>query len=154
MELNEILTILPHKHPYLLIDRVIELEEGEKVVAVKGVTYSENLFLGHFPGDPILPGAVIIEAASQAAGLLVCTMRHNKEEQMIGYVTAVNTFKFKKKVKPGNLLVIEAVKSFQKGPFLTSAITVSVDNEITAEGELSLYVETQAVENSNSGRLA
>lgn len=141
MELTDLLNILPHKHPYLLIDRVIELVKGKKVVAVKAVTYSENFFLGHFPGNPILPGAVIIEAASQAAGLLVCTMSDNEEKQMIGYVTAVKDFKFRKKVKPGSLLLIEALHGVSKGPFLSSAIKVSVDGEIVAEGELNLYIE-------------
>ena len=136
MELTDILKILPHKHPYLLVDKVIALEKGKRVVAVKAVTYSEPFFRGHYPDNPILPGAVMIEASSQVAGLLA-----NLHEGTLGYVVEVKRFKFKKQVRPGNLLEIEAVKSMAKGPFLLAKIKVMVSSDVVAEGELQLYIE-------------
>lgn len=136
LEIDDVLTMLPHKHPYLLIDRIVEREIGKRVIAHKAVTYSEDLFRGHFPDKPILPGAVIIEAASQAAGFLA-----DLQQGMLGYVAEVKNFKFKKHVKPGNILELEVLSGMAKGPFLLAAIKAKVRNEIVAEGELLLYLE-------------
>lgn len=136
MEIDQIMEILPHKHPYLLIDRVTHREQMKRVVAIKATTYSEDLYRGHFIDKPILPGAVILEAASQTAGLL-----NDVGAGMIGYVGEVKKFRFKKQVKPGNLLEIEAVNIMSKGPFLMAGITVRVLDEVVAEGELQLFID-------------
>lgn len=136
LEIEDILTMLPHKHPYLLVDRIVEREIGKKVVAHKAITYSEDLFRGHFPDKPILPGAVIIEAASQAAGFLA-----DLQQGMLGYVVEIKNFRFKKHVKPGSVLEIEAVNSMSKGPFLLAGIKAKVAGETVAEGELQLYLD-------------
>lgn len=141
LEIEDVLKILPHKHPYLLVDRIVQREVGKRVVAHKAITYSEDLFRGHFPDKPILPGAVIIEAASQAAGFLA-----DLQQGMLGYVVEVKSFRFKKHVKPGNIMEIDAVNSMLKGPFLLASINVKVANDIIAEGELLLFLDKKKKE--------
>lgn len=136
-EIDDLLKILPHKHPYLQLDRVLELDPGNRVVAVKAVSYCEELFRGHFPDQPVLPGAIIIEAASQAAGLLNSNLKDGK----LGYVLEVKSFKFRKKVKPGYLMIIEVLKKEQRGQFLLAEVAIKVDEETVASGELQLYIE-------------
>jgi 3-hydroxyacyl-[acyl-carrier-protein] dehydratase len=134
METGEVLSRLPHRHPYLLIDRVTTLEPGKRVVAVKAVSYTEYCLSGHFPGDPIYPGAFMIEAASQAAGLL----RQN-EDNIAGNLVEVLRFQFKKPVRPGHLIVIEALQNNAKGPFLLADVTLTVEDTLVACGSLQLY---------------
>ena len=136
LETEDIIKMLPHKHPYVLVDRIVEREIGKRVVAHKAVSYCEDLFRGHFPDKPILPGAVIIEAASQAAGFLA-----DLQEGMLGFVAEVKNFRFKKHVKPGSLLEIEAVSSMARGHFLLATIKAKVGDAVVAEGELQLYLE-------------
>lgn len=141
LEIDEILKILPHKHPYLLVDRVVEREILKKVVGHKAVSYSEDLFRGHYPEKPILPGAIIIEAASQVAGLLL-----DLNEGAVGYVIEVKNFRFKKPVKPGNVLEIEAVNKMSKGPFLLAEVKAKVSGEVVSEGELQLFIERKKIQ--------
>lgn len=140
---SDILKVLPHKHPYLLVDRIIELHENEKVVGVKAVSYVESVFAGHYPGDPVLPGAMIIEASSQVAGFLV-----GGKEQLIGYVVEIKQFQFKSQVKPGCLLRIEAQKILARGPFLEAGIEVKTDDVLVACGTLLLYIKKQGGDSS------
>lgn len=134
METSDILSRLPHRHPYLLLDRIISLEPGKRVVAVKAVTYSEYNIAGHFPGDPIYPGALMIEAASQTAGLL-----REESGAIEGNLVEVSHFLFKKAVTPGNLIVIEALISSARGPFLTAEVTLTVNDTRVAQGTIHIY---------------
>jgi 3-hydroxyacyl-[acyl-carrier-protein] dehydratase len=134
METGEVLSRLPHRHPYLLIDRVITIEPGKRVVAVKAVTYTEYCLAGHFPGDPVYPGAFMIEAASQAAGLL-----RQKEANIAGNLVEIVRFQFKKPVRPGHLIVIEALQNNAKGPFLLADVTLTVNDTLVARGSLQIY---------------
>lgn len=138
LRIDDIAKILPHKHPFIMVDKVEIKEPGKRVLGIKAVTNTESFFQGHFPGNAVMPGSLIIEAASQVAGFL--TMEDSTTGFNVGFVTEVKEFKFTAKVQPGVLLEIEAVKELKKGPFLTANVKVTVEGKIVAEGALSLYI--------------
>lgn len=140
LNIDEICRILPHAHPFVMIDQVEIIEPGCRVKGTKAVTYTENVFHGHFPGNAILPGSLIIEAAAQTAGFLI----YGAEKQLNGFLVEVKAFRFSRQVKPGILLCIEVEKEMKKGPFLLAGIRVSAGSETVAEGQLQLYIEKQA----------
>ena len=105
MDIKQIMEIIPHRQPFLLIDRIEELEEGKRVVATKNVTYNEPFFNGHFPQEPVMPGVLQIEAMAQAGAVAIMSQEEYKGK--IGYFGGVDKVKFKKKVVPGDVLRIE-----------------------------------------------
>lgn len=105
MDIKEIMNIIPHRYPFLLIDRVEELVEGEKIVAIKNVTMNEPFFQGHFPSQPVMPGVLIIEAMAQAGAVAVLCKEEFKGK--IAFLGAVNNAKFRKNVVPGDVLRLE-----------------------------------------------
>ena len=105
MDIKEIMEIIPHRYPFLLIDRVIEIEEGKKIVAIKNVTMNEQFFQGHFPVEPVMPGVLIIEAMAQAGACAILSMDEYKGK--IAYFGAINNVKFRDKVVPGDTLRLE-----------------------------------------------
>jgi 3-hydroxyacyl-[acyl-carrier-protein] dehydratase len=135
LQTNDILKVLPHKHPYLLVDRIAEIEAGRKVVGIKAVSYAESVFAGHYPDDPVWPGALLIEASSQVAGFLA-----GAQDNMMGYVVEISRFQFKKQVKPGCLLRIETTKKSGRGPFLEAEVRVTADETLMAQGTLQLFI--------------
>jgi 3-hydroxyacyl-[acyl-carrier-protein] dehydratase len=108
MDIGDILKILPHRYPFLLIDRVIELERMKSIVALKNVTITEPFFQGHFPGKPIMPGVLIVEAIAQAGGLLLLTEVPNRDEMLMVF-TGIEKARFRRPVVPGDQLRIEVV---------------------------------------------
>jgi len=106
MEIGDILNILPHRYPFLLIDRVLELVRMKRIVAVKNVTVTEPFFQGHFPGKPIMPGVLIVEAIAQAGGLLLLTEVPNRDEMLMVF-TGIEKARFRRPVVPGDQLRIE-----------------------------------------------
>lgn len=106
LDINEIQKILPHRYPFLLIDRVLELVRKERIVALKNVTINEPFFAGHFPGAPIMPGVLIIEAIAQAGGALLLTEVHDRENKLMVF-TSIERAKFRKPVVPGDQLRLE-----------------------------------------------
>ena len=116
MNINEIKAILPHRYPFLLVDKVLELVEGEYIIAVRSVSNSELVFEGHFPNNPILPGVLIIEAMAQTAGLLAFkTINQTASSQKAYVVAAIEEAKFRRPVLPGDQLFIRAhIKSRKK----------------------------------------
>ena len=108
MDIGGVLARLPHRFPMLLVDRVEELVEGEKIVAVKAVTFNEPFFQGHFPGRPIMPGVLIVEALAQAAGILAVETMGLAGSGKLVYFMAIDSAKFRKPVEPGVLLRLEA----------------------------------------------
>src|ERR1700688_1614102 len=106
MDIGDILRILPHRYPFLLIDRVIELERMKSIVALKNVTITEPFFQGHFPGKPIMPGVLIVEAIAQAGGLLLLTEVPNRDEMLIVF-TGIEKARFRRPVVPGDQMRIE-----------------------------------------------
>jgi beta-hydroxyacyl-ACP dehydratase FabZ len=132
---QEVMNYLPHRYPFLLIDRVVEFEEGERIVALKNVTINEPFFQGHFPGVPIMPGVLIIEAMAQAGGVLVFKTLPNREEKLVFFI-AVENGKFRKPVRPGDQLRIEMVVSRIKSRVGKLTGKAYVDGAVVAEADI------------------
>jgi 3-hydroxyacyl-[acyl-carrier-protein] dehydratase len=137
IEQNEIETMIPHRPPFLWIDRVEELEPGVRCVAIKFVDPENPIFAGHFPGKPILPGVLMIEAMAQTAGVMLGSA-DSQSTGGLALLAAVNRFKFFKPVLPGQQLRIVTNKLTATGQMAYIAGTVCVDGEIVASGELSV----------------
>lgn len=135
MTIQEILDFLPHRYPFLLIDRILEIEEGKRIVALKNVTMNEPFFQGHFPGIPIMPGVLIIEAMAQAGGVLVFKALPNRHEKLV-YFMGIENARFRRPVRPGDQLRLEMevirIKS-RVGRLRGQAL---VDGAVAAEAEV------------------
>lgn len=105
MDVKQIQEILPHRYPFLLVDRVLEMEEGKRIVASKAVTMNEYFFQGHFPQEPVMPGVLIMEALAQTGAIAVLSMEQNRGK--IAYFGGMNKVKFRNKVVPGDVLTLE-----------------------------------------------
>lgn len=140
IERSEIETMIPHRPPFLWIDRVVELEPGVRCVAVKFIDPKDPIFAGHFPAKPILPGVLLIEAVAQTAGVMMgsAATQDAAGTAQLALLAAVNRFKFLKPVTPGQQLRIETRKLTDAGPMAYISGTVWVDGEIVASGELSV----------------
>jgi 3-hydroxyacyl-[acyl-carrier-protein] dehydratase len=141
IERSEIETMIPHRPPFLWIDRVEELEPGVRCVAVKFVDPKDPIFAGHFPAKPILPGVLLIEAVAQTAGVMLGSAAARSAVgtgARVALLAAVNRFKFFKPVTPGQELRIETKKLTDAGQMAYISGTVWVDGEIVASGELSV----------------
>ena len=132
---KEIMEILPHRAPFLLIDTVEELEPGKRVVAKKCVTYNEPFFQGHFPGNPVMPGVLICEALAQAGAVAILGLDENKGKT--AYFASMDKVKFKKKVVPGDVLMLEVELVKIKGPFGIAKATATVDGKVAVSGEFT-----------------
>ena len=137
IERNEIERMIPHRPPFLWIDRVEELEPGVRCVAVKFVDPADPIFAGHFPAQPILPGVLLIESVAQTAGVMLGSAAPQGAPEL-ALLAAVNRFKFFKPVTPGRELRIESKKLTDAGKMAYITGTVYVDGEIVASGELSV----------------
>ncbi len=135
LDIEKILEVLPHRYPFLLVDRVLELKKGKSITAIKNVTYNEPFFQGHFPAKKVMPGVLIIESVAQAGGIL---LYHSipEPENVLVFLSAIHNAKFRKPVLPGDQLRLEAelTKLRKKVAFLNGK--VYVDGEIVAEGEI------------------
>jgi 3-hydroxyacyl-[acyl-carrier-protein] dehydratase len=140
MERSEIEAMIPHRAPFLWIDRVEELEPGERCVAVKWVDAADPIFAGHFPAKAIVPGVLLIEAVAQTAGVMMGSAGSSEAEAGAGIalLAAVNQFKFLKPVTPGQELRIETKKLTEVGKLVCIGGAVWVDGEMVASGELSV----------------
>ena len=135
---KEIEQIIPHRHPFLLVDRIEELEPGKKAVGYKSVSFDEPYFVGHFPGEPVMPGVLIIEALAQTGAVAILS-----EESMKGktaYFGAINSARFKKKVVPGDRLRLECEIIKQKGPVGVGKAEAYVDDQLACRAELTFMV--------------
>ena len=135
---SEIETMIPHRAPFLWIDRVEELEPGVRCVAVKFVDPADPIFAGHFPANPILPGVLLIEAVAQTAGVMLGSAGPQVSGAAVALLAAVTRFKFLKTVTPGQTLRIETTKLTQIGQMACIGGKVWVDGQMVASGELSV----------------
>ena len=126
--------IIPHRYPFLMVDKVIEVEPGKRCVAVKNVTANEPFFQGHFPGRPIMPGVLIVEALAQTGGIAAALAQDGKDK--LGVLTGIETMKFKRQVVPGDTLRLEAEILAMKRGLSKVAVKATVDGETAAEGEI------------------
>ncbi|MCP4694217.1 MAG: 3-hydroxyacyl-ACP dehydratase FabZ [Desulfobacterales bacterium] len=135
-DVQKIMEFLPHRYPFLLVDRVLELTPGKKIVAMKNVTMNEPFFQGHFPGLPIMPGVLIIEAMAQAGGVLAQVSAGAEEKGGMIYFMAMDKVRFRKMVTPGDQLIFElTVINFRK-KVAKMAGKALVDGELAAEAQL------------------
>ncbi len=131
LNIDEIRDILPHRYPFLLVDRIVELEE-QRIVGVKNVSVNEPCFVGHFPDFPVMPGVLIIEAMAQVAGVLVLKSIPDRDKKLV-FLASVEEAKFRKPVRPGDQLVIEMVMVRRKSFVAKMAGTAKVDGVVVAE---------------------
>lgn len=135
---KQIMEILPHRHPFLLIDTVEEIEYGKRAVAKKSVTYAEPYFAGHFPGEPVMPGVLIIEALAQTGAVAILGLEENRGKT--AYFAGINSAKFKQKVVPEDVLTLETEIIRQKGPIGVGKAVASVDGKIVCIAELTFAI--------------
>ena len=138
LEAAEIMRILPHRYPFLLIDRVVELEPGKRAVAFKQVTANEPQFTGHFPGRPIMPGVLMVEALAQTAGVAVLTLDEYRGK--IGLFAGIDECRFRRLVVPGDALRLEVTVEKLRGMFGRVRAVASVDGETAVEAALSIII--------------
>lgn len=136
--IKEIQEIIPHRHPFLLIDCIEELEPGVGAVGYKSVSYNEPFFAGHFPQEPVMPGVLIVEALAQTGAVATLSKEENKGK--VAYFGAINQAKFKKKVVPGDKLRLECKIIKQKGPVGIGQATATVDGKVAVSAELTFMV--------------
>jgi len=137
VDIHEILKYLPHRYPFLLIDRVLELELDKRILALKNVTYNEPFFTGHFPHLPVMPGVLVLEAMAQASGILsFATMGRRSDDESVFYFAGIDGARFKRPVGPGDQLKLE-VDILRKSRLLWKFKgTATVDGQVVAEAEL------------------
>jgi 3-hydroxyacyl-[acyl-carrier-protein] dehydratase len=137
MDINDILQHLPHRYPFLLIDRVVEFNPGESLVGYKNVTYNEPFFLGHFPERPIMPGVLILEAMAQATGLLAFkTVERGAKRDSLYYLVGMDNARFKKPVEPGDQLMLYAKLVRSKRGIWVFDCEARVDGAIVATAQI------------------
>lgn len=135
MNIGDITALLPHRYPFLLVDRVTAITPGEKLTAYKNVTINEPFFNGHFPGHPVMPGVLILEALAQAAGILAYKSSEMTPEQKVTYLMGIDGAKFRRPVVPGDRLQLDVEVVRHKGDIWKTRGKASVDGKIAAEAE-------------------
>jgi beta-hydroxyacyl-ACP dehydratase FabZ len=141
MPIEKIQSLLPHAYPFLLVDRVIEIELGKRILALKNVTVNEPFFQGHFPGRPIMPGVLILEAMAQAGGILAFeTIEHDVKDRAV-YFMGIDKAKFRRIVVPGDQLFLEAVILKRRGVYWSFQTYARVDDIVVAEAKMLAALE-------------
>ena len=136
-DINQIQKLLPHRYPFLLVDRVVEFEKGERILAYKNVSFNEPYFTGHFPQKPIMPGVLILEALAQAAGILAFgTLDVQAEDDSVYYLVGVDGARFKRPVEPGDQLMLDVRLSRHMRNIYKFQAVARVGEEMAAEAEL------------------
>jgi 3-hydroxyacyl-[acyl-carrier-protein] dehydratase len=138
LDIKEIQKIIPHRYPFLLIDKIESLEPGVKAVGYKNVTMNEYFFQGHFPEEPVMPGVLIIEALAQVGAVSILSLEENKGK--IAYFAGINNAKFRKKVLPGDVLRLEVEIIKKKGPIGVGKAVATVEGKKVAEAELTFAI--------------
>ena len=137
--IEDIMKVLPHRYPFLLVDRILELEPPKRVVGIKNVTINEPFFQGHFPGHPIMPGVLIIEAMAQVGGVLLMGSVPDPSEKVV-YFMSLDNVKFRRPVKPGDQLRFELDMQQIRGTVCKMRGVAKVDGEVVAEADMAAMV--------------
>ena len=143
-DIQEIMKLLPHRYPFLLVDRVIECDEQRRIVAIKNVTINEPFFQGHFPGVPVMPGVLQIEAMAQVGGILI--NRINNAGERVPFFMSIDNAKFRRVVKPGDTLRIEIDITTLKSKVAKFRGKVFVGDEVASEADLMCMLTDQKVQ--------
>jgi len=138
LESADIQRIIPHRYPVLLVDRVLELELGQRIVAIKSVSGNEPFFQGHFPGNPIMPGVLIVEALAQTGVVLMLSDEANKGK--LPLFAGIDKLKFRRQVLPGDTLRLELNVTSQRGRVGKGHVRATVDDQVAAEGDLTFVM--------------
>ena len=138
LDVKQIEEIIPHRHPFLLVDYIEDYEPGEFAVGYKCVTFREDFFRGHFPKEPVMPGVLIVEALAQTGAVAILSVEGNKGKT--AYFGAMNNVKFKKKVVPGDKLRLECEIIKQKGPVGVGKAVATVDGKVAVSAELTFMI--------------
>jgi 3-hydroxyacyl-[acyl-carrier-protein] dehydratase len=134
IDTQKIKEIIRHRYPFLLVDKILELEEGKRAVGIKNVTVNENFFNGHFPDYPVMPGVLIVEALAQVSAVVMLTKEGNQGR--LGLLAGIDKCRFRKQVKPGDQLLLEVEITRLKGPIGKGKGIAIVDGELVCEAEL------------------
>jgi len=139
LDVQQIKEIIPHRYPFLLVDKVVEMEAEKRVVGLKNVTVNEPFFQGHFPEHPVMPGVLILEALAQVGAIAVLDMEQNKGK--IGFLAGVDKCRFKRQVQPGDQLRLEVEILRMKGPIGKGKGIATVDGEVACEAEIMFAIK-------------
>lgn len=142
MTVNEIMKLLPHRYPFLLVDRIADLQPGVSATGVKNVTINEPFFQGHFPGQPIMPGVLIIEAMAQVAGVMA--FRSGVEGKVV-YFMSIDNAKFRRPVVPGDQVIMDIKVLKQRGNVWRFSGTATVDGKLVSEAEFTAMVTDREI---------
>ncbi|KAA0565907.1 3-hydroxyacyl-ACP dehydratase FabZ [Bacillus sp. CH30_1T] len=134
LDINQIKEIIPHRYPFLLVDRILEVEEGKKAIGIKNVTANEEFFNGHFPDYPVMPGVLIVEALAQVGAVAMLKVEDNRGR--LAFFTGIDKCRFKRQVKPGDQLRLEVEMIRFKGPIGKGKGVATVDGEVACELEM------------------
>jgi 3-hydroxyacyl-[acyl-carrier-protein] dehydratase len=145
LDVNEIMKILPHRHPFLLVDRVTEIDHGTRIAAFKNVTMNEPFFTGHFPGHPVMPGVLIVEALAQAACILAIVSSDESIRSKVTYFVGIENAKFRKPVFPGDQLDLEVQALSNRRGIWTFSAGARVEGKLVTEAELKVTFADKAI---------
>lgn len=138
MDINEIMSIIPHRQPFLLIDRIESMEEGKSITALKNVSYNEPFFAGHFPQEPVMPGVLTVEALAQTGAVAILSMPENRGKT--AYFGGISKCKFRGKIVPGDKVRLETKIIRQKGPVGIGEAIATVEGETVVSAELTFMI--------------
>ncbi len=136
LDIVEILKILPHRYPFVMVDKVLDMRNGEWIKGIKNVTINENFFQGHFPAKPIMPGVLIIEALAQLGAIMAYLSVGNEARSKLVYFAGIDKVRFRQKVEPGDQLILEATTIKQKLGMWNMSCTAHVNDKLAVEAKL------------------
>lgn len=136
LDIKEIMNILPHRYPFLLVDRVVEMEPGKRIIGIKNVTINEPFFQGHFPGHPVMPGVLIVEAMAQVAGILAYLSSDDEIRKKVCYFMSIDNARFRKPVVPGDLLRLEMEATMNRRGIWGFNGKAYVEDKLVADADL------------------